>query len=41
MRKSLHRVLERMKRIDPNVQQYVDRLAELHQGSRSGTGGGR
>lgn len=33
----LARLLDRMKQIDPNTQQYVDRLTQLSQG----TGGGR
>ena len=32
----LGRVLEKMKQIDPNAQQYVDRLTALSQGSGSG-----
>ena len=36
----LARVFERMKQIDPEVQQYVDRFAELRSGSRAGNGGG-
>ena len=29
----LARLLERMKQIDPNAQQYVDRLTQLSQGA--------
>jgi hypothetical protein len=36
----LARVFERMKQIDPDVQQYVDRFAELRRGSRTADGGG-
>ena len=36
----LARVLERMKEIDPDTQQYVDRLAELQRGAASQSGGG-
>lgn len=35
------KVFERMKEIDPHVQRYVDRLAELRQSTRAQTGGGR
>ncbi|HEU4559102.1 MAG TPA: hypothetical protein VFS20_14675 [Longimicrobium sp.] len=37
----IEKMFERMKQIDPNVQQYVDRLAELRQSTRAQTGGGR
>jgi hypothetical protein len=36
----LARVLERMQQIDPNTQQYVDRLAELRHGGGARPGGG-
>jgi hypothetical protein len=36
----LARVFERMKQIDPDVQQYVDRFAELRRGSQTANGGG-
>lgn len=34
------KVYERMKQIDPNVQQYVDRLTALQQGRQASNGGG-
>lgn len=35
------KVFERMKQIDPGVQQYVDRLTALRQGKQAANGGGR
>lgn len=37
----VEKVFERMKQIDPNVQQYVDRLTALRQGKQAANGGGR
>lgn len=35
------RVFERMKQLDPGVQQYVDRLSQLREAGRPANGGGR